>query len=128
MDRIEKLVKEYSSKKLKEIIEQQSFSYSEKFIDYAKDELIRRGESFQFNPVLEKEVINMNDDDLKNIVEKDWNNYHLEYLEIAREEYIKRNFRNETGYEEQETEKEAVVEDEQGTDTPKRYSALRIMR
>ncbi|GIK21420.1 MAG: hypothetical protein BroJett005_08340 [Ignavibacteriota bacterium] len=119
MSKIEKLVKDYSSQKLKEIIGQQSSSYSETFIDYAKDELIRRGESFQFNPELEKEVAAMSDNDLKNLVEKEWDNFHLEYLEIARKEYMKRKFINESSDEEPEQQEE--------TDTAKRYPALRTI-
>jgi len=96
MDRIEKIIKEYSTKKLQEIIEQQSSSYNSNFIDYAKDELIRRGESFSFNEELIKEVAEMNDDDLKKLVEQEYDTYHLEYIEIARKEYLKRGFKNET--------------------------------
>ncbi|NUM32670.1 MAG: hypothetical protein HUU47_10165 [Bacteroidetes bacterium] len=118
MNKIEKLVKDYSSQKLKEIIGQQSSSFSETFIDYAKDELIRRGETFTFNVELEKEVAAMTDTDLKNIVEKKWNDFHLEYLEIARKEYLKRGFKNTTTDEEQDEDKWA---DE------KRYPALRTI-
>jgi hypothetical protein len=39
MNPIQALVKEYSSKKLKDIIENQSDSYNSDFIDYAKDEI-----------------------------------------------------------------------------------------
>ncbi|MCX6231140.1 MAG: hypothetical protein NTZ33_06310 [Bacteroidetes bacterium] len=121
MSKIEKLVKDYSSKKLKEIIEQQSTSYSENFIDYAKDELIRRGETFQFNHDLEKEVSGMNDNDLKILIEKEWNNYHLEYLEIARNEYLKRKFKNDSiEDEEPELQQEAVY-------VVKRYPSLRTI-
>jgi hypothetical protein len=115
MNKIEILIKEYSSKKLKEIVEQQFSSYSDNFIDYAKDELIRRGENFPFNGELEKEIAAMNDNDLKNLVEKEWNNFHLEYLEIGRKEYLKRNFKNETNNGEQEKS------------TDKRYPALRTI-
>lgn len=117
MDKIEKLIKEYSSQKLKEILHQQSSSYNENFIDYTKDELIRRGESFTFNAELEKEVAAMNDTDLKNLVEKEWNNFHLEYLEIARKEYLKRGFKNKT----------PDIEEEQKADDEKRYPALRTI-
>ena len=96
MSKIENLVKEYSSKKLTEIIEQQSSAYSEDFIEYAKDELIKRGETLKFNSEREKEIAEMGDDDLRNLVEIEWNDYHLEYLEIARKEYLKRNFKNYT--------------------------------
>ncbi len=102
MNKTEKIVKEYSSKKLKEILEQQSASYSPDFIDYIKDELIRRGETFQFNEEFQKDVIEMSDDELKNLVEKEWNNFHLEFLEIARKEYLRRNFKMEETDEEQE--------------------------
>jgi hypothetical protein len=119
MNKIEKLTKEYSSKKLQEIVEQQSKSYSENFIDYAKDELIRRGESFPFNTETEKEVSAMSDNDLKNLVEKEWNNFHLEYLEIARKEYLKRKFKNETNDETQD-------EEQIGTGG-KKYPALRTI-
>jgi len=115
MDKIERLIKEYNSKKLKEIIEQQSSSYSENFIDCVKDELIRRGETFTFNVELEKEVASMTDTDLKYHVEKEWNNFHLEDMEIARKEYLKRGFKNTTSDEEQEEE----------TDDERRYPALR---
>jgi hypothetical protein len=121
MSKIEKLVKDYSSQKLKEIIGQQSSSYSETFTDYAKDELIRRGEIFQFNSNLEKEVEAMNDNELKSFVEKEWNDYHLEYLEIARKEYIKRGFKNET------SEEEPELEHAQLTNDKKRYPALRTI-
>jgi hypothetical protein len=120
MSKIENLVKEYGSKKLKEIIEQQSSSYSEAFIDYAKDELIRRGETFKFNVELEKEVEAMSDNDLKNLVEKEWNDYHLEYLEIARKEYLKRNFKN-------KTENEEDPEQQEEKTIGKRYPALRTI-
>jgi len=120
MSKIEKLVKDYSVQKLKEIIEQQSSSYSETFIDYAKDELIRRGESFQFNPELEKEVAAMSDNDLKNLVEKEWNDFHLEYLEIARKEYMRRKFKNESTEDEPEQQQEE-------TNAETRYPALRTI-
>jgi len=119
MNKIEKLIKEYSSKKLHEIVEQQSSSYSENFIDYAKDELIKRGESFPFNAETEKEVAAMIDNDLKNLVEKEWNNFHLEYLEIARKEYLKRKFKNETSDEYQVEEPKRIVE--------KKYPVLRTI-
>jgi len=119
MSKIENIVKEYSSKKLREIVEQQSSSYNETFIDYAKDELIRRGENFKFNSELEKEVAAMSDKDLKNLVEKEWNNFHLEYLEIARNEYLKRNFKNEYIDEEPEQQEK--------TNAGKRYPALRTI-
>ena len=109
----------FSTIKLREIIEQRSSAYSETFTDYAKDELIRRGENFKFNSELEKEVIAMNDKDLKNLVENEWNNYHLEYLEIARNEYLKRNFKNESTDEEPEQQEE--------TNAGKRYPALRTI-
>lgn len=120
MSKIEKLIKEYSSKKLKEIVEQQSASYSENFIDYAKDELIRRGESFPFNTETEKEVAVMSDNDLKNLVEKEWNNFHLEYLEIARKEYLKRKFKNETSDDENQDEEQKGI-------VGKKYPALRTI-
>jgi uncharacterized membrane protein len=119
MNKIEKIIKEYSSKKLLEIIEQQSNSYSMNFIDYAKDELIRRGESFPFNTETEKEVAAMSDTDLKNLIEKEWNNFHLEYLEIARKEYLKRKFINETSDENQDDEQKGIV--------VKKYHALRTI-
>ena len=119
MNKIEKIIKEYSSKKLREIVEQQSTSYNENFIDYIKDELIRRGESFPFNTETEKEVAAMSDNDLKNLVEKEWNNFHLEYLEIARKEYLKRKFKNETSDENQDEEQKGIV--------GKKYPALRTI-
>ena len=122
MDNNEKLIKEYSTKKLKEIVEQQTSSYSETFIDYVKDELIRRGETFQFNSVFEEDVAAMNDNDLKNLVEKEWNNFHLEYLEIARKEYLKRGFKNETSDEEAQAQVGEPKED-----FKERYLALRTI-
>ncbi len=119
MNKFEIFIKEYSSKKLNEIIEEHSTSYSENFVDYVKDELIRRGESFPFSPEFEKEIAVMNDNDLKNLVEKEWNDFHLEYLEIARKEYLKRKFKNESSDEEQE-----II---QKTDIVKRYPALRTI-
>lgn len=119
MNTIEEQIKEYSSKKLKEILEIQSLSYNQNFIDYAKDELIRRGESFEFNSDLVKEIKEMNDEDLKNLVEKEWNNYHLEYIEIARKEYLLRGFKNET---EDEIDKEETIDK-----SLKRYPALRTI-
>lgn len=96
MNNLEKIIKEYSSKKLLEIVDDFSNSYSENFIDYAKDELIRRGEIFSFSKSLEDEIKLMSDESLRNLVENDWNNYHLEYVEIARIEYLKRNFKNDS--------------------------------
>lgn len=119
MSKIESIVKEYSSKKLKEIIEEQAFSYNETFIDHAKDELIKRGEKFQYNPELEKTIEAMSDEDLKNAVEKEWRDYHLESMEIARREYLKRNFKNES------IEEETKQPEKKKTD--KRYPALRII-
>jgi hypothetical protein len=98
MEHIEKLVKEYSSKKLQEITGSQSSAYSERFIDFAKDELIRRGESFVLLPGLTSRLEAISDEELKNIVEADWKEYHLEFLEAARLEYIRRGFRNESRY------------------------------
>jgi hypothetical protein len=106
MSNFEKIIKEYSSKKLKEILEKQSDSYNENFIDYINDELIRRGESIPLNAELEQEISAMSDEELKNLVENEWNDYHLEYLELSRNEYIKRGFKNKTPYNEQEEETE----------------------
>ena len=119
MNKTEILIKEYSSKKLKEIIEQQSASYNENFIDYAKDELIRRGELFTLNVELEKEIAAMNDNDLKKLVEQEWDNFHLEYVEIARKEYLKRGFKNVSN----ESEETVETSDENN----KRYPALRAI-
>lgn len=101
MNELEKTIKQYDSKKLISIIEKQSNAYSENFIDYAKDELIRRGEEFKFSKSLEEEIHSMSDDTLKNLVENEWNNFHLEYIEIARNEYLRRNFKNETKIDDQ---------------------------
>ncbi len=95
MNNYEQLAKGYSSKKLLEIVEKQISAYNEDFIDYIKDELIKRGEKFQYNADYVTIVSEMGDDELKLIVEKDWNDYHLEYVEIARIEYLKRGFTNE---------------------------------
>ena len=119
MDKIESIVKEYSSKKLKEIVEKQSSSYNLNFIDYAKDELIKRGERFPFDEKLEKEIGQMNDDYLKNLVEHEWNNFQLEDIEIARKEYLKRKYKNETNDLEQDEEQKEVIE--------KKYPALRTI-
>jgi hypothetical protein len=97
-----KTVKEYSSKKLKLIIEEQASSYDSQFIDNAKDELIKRGETFKFNEDFEKEIKTWENGDLKNLVEKEYDNYHLEYLEIARLEYINRGFTNQINIEKNE--------------------------
>lgn len=119
MNKYEKLIKEYSSEKLKEIVNELSASYSEDFIDYAKDELIRRGEGFTFDSETKKKVVEMSDLDLKNLVEKEWINFHLEYLEIARKEYLKRNFKN-------EAKDKKLVEGQSGF-IFKKYPALRII-
>lgn len=96
MSKIEKLVKEYSTKKLKEIISEQSSAYNSTFVNHAKDELIKRGEVFQLDSDIEKDVAALSDKDLKYDVEVDWRSYHLEYLEIARKEYLRRDFKNVT--------------------------------
>lgn len=96
MNKYEKIIKEYSTQKLNEIIETQSSSYSRTFIDYIKDELIRRGVRFDYNLEIQKEIMSLNDSDLRNLVENEWTNFHLEYLEIARKEYLNRKFINET--------------------------------
>ena len=98
MEKIELQLKEYSTKKLKEIIETQSNAYNEGFIDFSKNELIRRGETFTFNAALQKEVEQLPDEELKKIIEIERESYHLEYLEVAIKEYLKRGFKNETGY------------------------------
>ena len=118
MDRIEKLVKEYKSKKLKDIIGEQSSSYCDNFLNYAKDELIKRGESFPLNQRLQDEVSMLDDNELKELVEREYLDYHLEYLEIARHEYLKRGFKNE------------LIEDEYSNTEvlfKKRYPALRVI-
>ena len=115
MTKLQNEIKEYSSKKLIEIIERQSNAYSEAFIDYTKDELIRRGETFAFDPLLEKQV-----KELKKIVETDTDDYHLEYLEMAVKEYISRGFKNDTEFVER---KQEIVSN---TGIKKRYPALRI--
>jgi hypothetical protein len=102
MINFEELIKEYSTKKLKSILETQSNSYHEDHIDYIKDELIRRGENITFDVELEKELSEMNDEDLKALVEINWNDYHLEYIELSRAEYIRRGFINKTSSEEQD--------------------------
>lgn len=119
MCKIENLVKDYSSQKLKEIIEHQCAAYSESFIDYSKDELIRRSVSFQFNAELEKEVAALSDFDLKNLVEKEWSNFHLEYLEIARIEYLQRGFKNESSLVDSDKSEESI--------SHQRYPALRTI-
>ena len=116
MKKFENLVKEYSSKKLKEIIEVELSSHNAVFIEYVKDELIRRGESLPFNSKLEKEITSMSDDELKDMVEYEWENFHLECLEIARKEYLKRNFINNKNDKEREDDK-----------IEKRYLALRTI-
>ena len=94
MNKTEKLVKDYSSKKLKEISEQHSSIYSKNFVDSAKDELIKRGETFTFDVELENKVAAMSDSLLTNLINNDWYNFHLEYLEIARKEFLKRKLIN----------------------------------
>lgn len=93
---MEKTVKEYSSVKLRAIITEQGAAYGKEFVDYAKDELIKRGESLPLDPQLQQQVAAMNDADLRHLVEKDWPNFHLEVMEIARAEYLKRGFANTT--------------------------------
>ena len=116
MDRIEKIIKEYSSKKLKQIVIEQSSSYNSNFIDFAKDELIRRGEDFPLNEEWKKEVAEMNDEGLKKMIEQEYETYHLEYTEIARNEYLKRGFKNEVS---DDNEQQEIFE--------KRYPALRTI-
>jgi hypothetical protein len=87
---MEKIVKTYSSEKLKEIIEPMKDAYSEKFIDCAKDELIKRGVSFPLNPKYGEEVSAMNDDELRKAIEEDFEGLHEEYLEVIRHEFLKR--------------------------------------
>lgn len=117
MNNYEQLAKGYSSKKLLEIVEKQISAYNEDFIDYIKDELIKRGEKFQYNADYVTIVSEMGDDELKLIVEKDWNDYHLEYVEIARIEYLKRGLTNE--------ESNDNHDDEQNETKEVRYPALR---
>ncbi len=87
-------IKDYSTSKLREIIEKQSNAYTDYFIGLAKDELIKRGEQFVYDVEFEKEINNWDDEGLKNLVENEYNNFNLEYLEIARNEYLKRGFVN----------------------------------
>ncbi|HLF64472.1 MAG TPA: hypothetical protein VI603_11995 [Saprospiraceae bacterium] len=96
MNSIENSLIHYSSKKLHQILDQQFSSYSPNFLEYVKDELIRRGETLSLNTILEKDITELPDEDLKKIVESTYEEYHLEYLEIARAEYIKRGFENES--------------------------------
>ncbi len=119
MKTIEKLVKEYSSDKLKRIIETESAAYSWEFIDNAKDELIIRGESFEFNKQTQKDISSMSDVDLKYLVEYDWSNYHLEYIEIARKEFLKRNLKNDV-----ETEQ---IEEKPVSANDNKYPALQMV-
>jgi hypothetical protein len=115
MIKIEKILKEYSTKKLKDIIETQSAAYSSDYISYAKDELIKRGDTFKFDKELETTITGMSDSELKLLVEQEWYNYHLEDLEIARKEYLKRGFEN------------VYVEEEGDLVSDKRYPALRTI-
>ena len=126
MEKIEREIKEFSSKKLKEIIEQQSNAYSEIFIDYAKNELIRRGETFLYDIDMQDKVKKLSDEDLKKIVESDRENYHLEYLELAIKEYLVRGFKNETEYvlESIESETNKVVNIEKRYPTLRAYSSF----
>ncbi len=117
MKEIELEIKEFSTKKLREIIEGQSGAYSESFIDYTKNELIRRGESFPYNVEMQKRIKELNDDDLKSVVERERKDYYLEYMELAIAEYLARGFKNETSYDESIEESEIVAE--------KRYPFLR---
>lgn len=96
LSEIEKKVKLYSTKKLKEIVDQQFSAYSEKFLDAAKDELILRGESFTFNDEYVTEIKNKSNMALKEIIEEHFGSYHEEYLEVARIEFIKRDLKNES--------------------------------
>ena len=54
MSKIEKLVKEYSTKKLKEIISEQSSAYNSTFVNHAKDELINEARFSNSTPISKK--------------------------------------------------------------------------
>ncbi len=93
MEFITDMLRSYSTKKLRQILEE-SEAYNPDFIDHLKDELIMRGETFKFNVQLTEEIKKLNDAELKLCVEQEWQEYHLEYVEIARSEYLKRGFNN----------------------------------
>ncbi len=117
----ELLISEYSTDKLLSILQKQANSYSEQFIEYVKDELIKRNITFNWNEDLVKKITALSDVDLKLLVEKDYDNYHLECLEIAREEYLKRGFKNEAGNNDTE---EIVAENPKESE---KYPALRVI-
>lgn len=95
MKKFRTIAKEYSSEKLKEIIENFPDAYHPDFIDHAKDELIKRGMKFKSNVIheYEKELSDISDTELQTIIEKRCDDYYLEYLEIARAEYLRRGFK-----------------------------------
>ena len=117
-DKSAKLVKDYSTKKLKEIIEQQSTSYNTNFIVYAKNELIKRGEDFPFDEGLKNAVAKMSDEAVQELVERGYGTYELEYIEIGRREYLKRGFKNKN---------EAWESNEEVKRFEKRFPALRTI-
>lgn len=116
MDELINKINNYSTKKLKEIVEHQHNAYNPISINLIKDELIRRGEEFQYDEERISDVQMLNDDELKSIVEREHDSYHLEDMEIARKEYLRRGFKNE--YEET-NENEGQFE--------KRYKNLRTI-
>ena len=83
----------YSAKKLKDILVHAE-AYNEDYIDYVKDELIKRGEEIEFDQELFEEIKGLSDVELRKCIEDEWPEYHLEYLDIARKEYLKRGFKN----------------------------------
>jgi DNA-dependent RNA polymerase auxiliary subunit epsilon len=93
MDSLINNLSSYSIKKLKDILIQAE-AYNEDYIDYVKDELIKRGEEIVFNQALFEEIKALSDNELRTCVEDEWPEYHLEYMEVARKEYLKRGFKN----------------------------------
>ena len=122
MQKLETEIGRYSSKKLIEIIQIQANAHSEEYLDLVKNELIRRGELFVFDPNIIKLAESLSDNELKTLVEKERNDYNLEYVEVAIKEYLKRGFKNETGY----TEEDIEVPSDLKIVPIERYPSLRI--
>jgi hypothetical protein len=105
IESLKERIGKYSSKKLIDIVEKQADAYSEEYLDLAKNELIRRGETFTFDKKMQEDIDALSDDELKEVIEKDNSNYNLEYLELASIQYIKRGFKNHSNPFEENTSK-----------------------
>ncbi len=100
---LENYIGKYSTDKLLEIISSKAKSYSERFLDFSKNELVRRNVKFEYNKEHNALVEKLSDEELKKIVEVEFLDYNLEYMEAIRSEYLKRNFLNVSGYNDDST-------------------------